>query len=976
MVVLKKSEKKTDVVEYEKGIFEITTELEVWDIRRIELTLELARSYEARREFFMAEELYITLWRRLTERCHHAHHHHGVEIHIHMIDVALEYVRFLRRCHRHEEACNILICIWTEYEEYTFESEILYLRLKVVGELMRAVSLLSVAVSVFKKCWSWFKLRSKIEYTASCEVLISETIEEIITTSTTTVSTSNTSTTTSSITETIVKEIFESTLTRKEVTSETISVCKSLISYHMKLEQWSQAIEVTQRSLSLIWKFVLSGAGTIALPQNFGAGAIDIAISLAICHHRSYRYHEAEEIYVRIYRACLNSCHIEDDRFVKSYEVLIKFYEEHHHWHKMVEIYQDLLVQYRRSLGAAHKLTIRTLYILGSLCAEHGHGVAKDYYVEIIEVLNHGSKTCHIDALDAMFAMCRIYYEEAHWHKLKNVCKILWETWRDQHHGHNKFTAEFVEVLYLRYRYVLEYHEICEYSVLRQLTLEYRNICIRVFGAAASITIKASIELAEICMKSETYVHEAISIYEEVLTTIKTTTTTTTTTKTSVVSTSTITKIKKSLTKAYISVCSHESTSMTTVERAITMIHERYESLKITFGFAHSETLTCLRELIILQMKVKKQESHVTVVRMLTTSCIEIIKTITESKVLHEAAKFLADIYVSCGFSEEGVALVEELRIQIVSGTAKDKSSFKLDKTLGKVSYVFLVTFEQTVRGQVTSYSEIMAELLTETYLYESYHRCIESQNEITVVLKYAARLRGFLASHGRRIQKELVQRESFEIFIKKWESVVKRKDEVSFVFFLGLLGEFEKDARDVSIGNAACAASITIVKELLNGANYQKAFDVASCALDLINHQRAFHLLHNVPHGFKLSALMVGRGLDRPFGADLSPKLRESMLELSRRIVREVVNACKDSNVDFIRLKLTELNSLSGLLGEQQNYADLEVRKHCKLKNCTKLIPRLSGYSICSGLRARYKRNGSQRTSLQSAAASCRLVT
>lgn len=375
-IVLKKGEKKTDVVEYEKGILDITIELEVWDIRRIQLTLELALFYESRKEFFMAEELYIGLWRRLTERCHHPHHHHGVDIHIYTIDVALEYVRFLRRCHRHEEACNILICVWTEYEEYDFESETLFLRLKILGELMRAVSLLSVAVSVFKKCWSWFKSRGKVEYTASCEVLITETIEEIITTtSTITMSTSTTtSTITTPTTETVVKEVFESILTRKEVTTETISICKSLISYYMRLERWSEAIEVTKRSLSLIWKFVISGAGTTALPHHFGAGAIDIAISLAICHHRCHHFHEAEEIYVRIYRACWNSCHIEDARFIRCYEVLIKFYEEHHHWHRMIEVYQELLIQYRKTLGASHKLTIRTLYILGSLCAERGHG--------------------------------------------------------------------------------------------------------------------------------------------------------------------------------------------------------------------------------------------------------------------------------------------------------------------------------------------------------------------------------------------------------------------------------------------------------------------------------------------------------------------------------------------------------------------------------------------------------------------------
>ena len=932
-VVLKKRETKTDVVEYESGIFDITMQLEVWDIRHIELTLKLALSYEARKDFFKAEELYITLWSRLVERCRHHQHEHGVEIHVHLIDIALEYARFLRRCHREEEACSIMICVFSEYESCDFESETIFLRLKTVGELMRAVGLLSIAVSVFKKCMSWFKFRGKGEHTASCEILIAETVQEIFTTtSTTSVSTSTTtSTTTTSTTETVVKEAFESTLTRKEVTSETIAICKSLISYHMKLEQWSEAIEVTKKSLLVIWKFVVAGTGTMALPHHFGAGAIHIAIQLALCFHRSHQYHEAEEVYVRIYRACKNSCKIEDENFVNSYEMLIKFYEEHHHWHKMIEIYQELLVYYRKTLGTSHKLTIRTLYLLGSLCADHGHGYAHEYYEEIITVLNKGSSVCHVDALDAMFVMCRIYYEEGHWHKLKVVCKILWETWRDQHPGHKKFTAEFIELLYLRYRYVLEHHETCEYSILRQLTIEYRNICIKVFGAAVAISIKAQIELASISIKSETHIHEAISIYEEVLKTIKTTTTTTTnTTTTSVTSTTMTTKIRESLTKAYISVCSYGSVSTSTMERAIVMIRERFESLKITFGWSHTETLTCLRELVLLQIRLKKQESHAMVLSMLVETCIEIMKKEKHSKTLHEAAKFLGSIYTTCELSEQGHNMIEDLRFQIITGTSKDKSSYRIDRSVGKISYVFLVTFEQVIRGELLTYSEIMADLLTEDILYESYRRCLKSEKDVTIILVHAARLRAFLAIHHRKVQRELLEKEAFEIFIKKWESTIKRRDDVSFAFYLELLHELAKEERDVKIGNAACAASVSIVKKLLDESNVQKAYEVAKCALDFINHQRAFHLLQNVPYGFKLSALMVGRGLATPFRADINSKLRENMLELSRKIIREVLQACKDSNINFIRLKLRDLNELVGLLGEQQNFADLEVSSFC----------------------------------------------
>ena len=522
-VTIKKGEKREEVIEYEKGIFETTMDMEIWDVRRIKITLELAVSCEAREEYFEAEKLYLLLWGRLTDQCHQSHNHHGVEIHISMIDIALEYVRFLRRRGRHEEASSILICIWTEYEEYSFESETLFLRLKVIGELMRAVSLLSIAVSVFKKCHGWFSLHGKHEHVKSCEILISQTIEQITTTTTTTSTavstTKSTSTTTSTsmttMSKTVIKEIFESIMSRSTVSTETITVCRSMISSYMKLEQWSLAIEVIERSLTLIWKMVISGGGTCALPKDFGSDAIDIAINLAVCHYRAYHFHEAEEIYVRIYRACRNSCNIHDERLTRSYTILIAFYEEHRHWHKIISIYQDLLVEYRKHLGHSHDHTIKTLYLLGSLCYEHGHGRAHEYYEEIVTILNGDKRICHRDATEAMVFLCRFYYEEGHWHKLKSVCEVLWETWI-HHHLKHKFEVDFIELLYVRYRYVLEHHFHCEYEVLRSITLIYRDTCIKVFGASVSITIKALMEFAEICMRSEKYIHEAITTYEEV----------------------------------------------------------------------------------------------------------------------------------------------------------------------------------------------------------------------------------------------------------------------------------------------------------------------------------------------------------------------------------------------------------------------------------------------------------------------------
>ena len=969
IVLKEKGDTKTDIIGYEQGIFDIVTELEIWNTRRIMLTIELAKSYEARGEFIMAEELYVFLWRRLTEECHHSHHHHGVEIHIQLLDVVIDYVRFLRRRNRHEEASNVLICIWSEYEEYDFESEVIFLRLRAIGELMRSVSLLSVAVIVFKRCMAWFKSHDMHEHTTSCELMISETMQEVAKSTTTTTSVSTRTTT-----ETVIKEAFESTLSQKIVTTEMISICKGLISRYMNLEQWSLAIEVTRKSLQVIWRSVLTSSGTIALPQSFGADAIDVAVSLAVCYHRSHYFHQAEEIYVRIYRACRNSCRIDDQRLIRAQTDLIAFYEEHRCWQKIFETYRDLLKEYRRHLGANHHLTIQTLYKLGHLCADHGYGEAQEYFEEIVTVLNRGSHVCHPDALDAMMFLCRYNYEAGLWQKLQVVCRTLWQTWKEHHHSQNKFTVDFVEKLYSRYRYVLEHHVHCEYSVLRELTIEYRNTCVKVFGVATAITIKSNIELAQVCMRSEKHYHEAITIFEEVLSQTKTTT------STSTVSTTIITTIKEQLTEAYTTVCRHESVSVTTVERAIAVVSERYEYLRLTYGWAHVETLASLREVLLLWKKSKKQDSSIVVSRLLLEATVQIVNKERNSQRLYDSGRTIGNVFIACGMSSLALELVQEIRSQIVTGVAShdNKHGVKVDKSAGALSFVFLVTLDQAVRGALAaSYSQVMADYLTESVLYQSYYHSLNSS--AISIITHTARLRAFLLSHQRRSQRESLENHSYDIFVKKW-AINARSREIGLLFYVSLLVQIGDTIRDVQIGNMGCLASVAEVRRLLESGQAQKAYEVAECAFGFIDQNRSYHHLQNIPLGFKLSGLLAGRDYDRSNAPAIDPKLRESMLELSRKIIRGVLKACQESKIDFVRLKLKEINELVELLGEQQNYADLEVSIHLSMftQRLLQLPGHLangchSGSSKSSGNRAKYKRPGRPTRSSPSGGASCK---
>jgi hypothetical protein len=245
---------------------------------------------------------------------------------------------------------------------------------------------------------------------------------------------------------------------------------------------------------------------------------------------------------------------------------------------------------------------------------------------------------------------------------------------------------------------------------------------------------------------------------------IKTVTTSTkTTTTTTIVSSTTISTVKQQLTKAYIHVCTHGSASTTTIERAVSILSERFDLLKITMGYSHAETLTVLHELVLMYWKQNTKESHSIVVRMLVEATIAIISKEKHSRTLFDAAKKVGGIYLACGLLEEARTMLREIHKQIVSRpyTSGGKHEFKVDQSVGRSSYVFLVTFEEVILGSSsTSYSKIMADLLTETMLYESYSRCLKSEKNIEVVLYTGARLFAFLLKTSRREQVTIIQEE------------------------------------------------------------------------------------------------------------------------------------------------------------------------------------------------------------------------
>ncbi|KAI9817884.1 MAG: hypothetical protein M1827_001003 [Pycnora praestabilis] len=901
-VVMQKHSSQTDTIEYTTSVFEIAEKtMDIWDERRILATIRYAEAYESKMDIVRAEEILITLFRKITEMCRLKR---TIECHERKIQAIVQYVRFLRRQQRLAEAESILIGLWAEYEQEEMTSEIIVIRIKTIGEEMRTLGMTTTALAVFNVIWSYFKRVDRQTSTEATSTAI--TLVEVIQEASTTMETFTQ--------ETVLREVFESSIssTTTKVRKTSVKTCETLSTYYAKNERWTEATTICQNLLREVWSSLFTDQRSVVLPKEFTSEIIEITKRLACYYVKERRVEEAEKIYLYIFRATKANLHIQDDMVADASRALFEFYEETNQSTKAISVYKELAETYRKTLGSTHILTIKILYVIGDFCIKHRMKDSEHYYLEIVTSLNKGSDVCHTDAMEAAIVLSGIYYEGKRWGEAQNTLSTLWLTFVKCGKAY-KMSTEVVETIYKRYSYILEKETKVEYTVLRQVTVEYRETCIKIFGARSEITLKATMRLAEINERSETYQHEAILIYEEIFSSTSETMTTTNTT-------SILTEAKKRLARLYVSTTSSSSTQS---ERAVTLHLEQYKRTKTTYSCSHTSTMTQLRQLSMLYKKQNTQQFHTAAVQELQSFTIELITTERDSKKLFDSGKALASIYSSCGFADEGYELLRQLRRQIVAKDSRSVQSFGFDiGSIDRRSYVFLVVFEESLKGtKKISFSEVMADLLTEAMLYEHYTNSVTRQTNFESILLYGARLRCFLFDKARRDQATVLEDELFEMFCTNAGSTMKTDRRTTRVFFVLLLEEFRTDARDVRLVHAACTAGNQRVLALLNKSKFQDAYDLASCVYQFVKYHHGWHAIENYDYGLKLSLYMAGRGGKKCPESELHSR----MLSLSKDILHEVLHASRSLNVNFIYVSLTELNSLVGAMGEQRNFDDLE---------------------------------------------------
>ena len=906
VTILQRLSKHEECVQICRTTLEVSEKtLQVWEEKRITATICMVETYESLKQWQKAEELLISIRRSITDVCKSRHEDHLREA---MVEITLQYIRFLKRQSRDKEAEKILIELWSELEGCfhgkDHHSEGLLVRIRIIGEEMKKLKIVTVAENVFKTLWGFYKRVDQQRSTEATSIAISlswimrskkETSNE----------------------ETILKEVFETTTTTTTtettvIEKTTVTTCVELGSFYEREERWSEAAHVCSKVLISLWSSIEeAGSGRSGvvcyLPSQHRDDAIDIAHRLALCHHKEGRIEKAESIHVHIFRSCRSSLHLHDEKILITAKYLVGFYESVGKIEKAIAVYRELLDEYRVVLGTSHTLSIQIMYHLARICEHHHPKEAEGFYLDIITARGHGSEVCDASSLEAALALCRIYESEKRYKEAQKIYRRLWLTF---YHGGHDCGLDTDTLLDIHRNYLVILQKECEFSVVHEFAVQFKETCHRYYGSRHQLTIQVTIELAKILEKEESFHEEAMAIYEELINT-----TTEVHEHTTIIQT-TIIEVKKRLAHLY-------SVHTTTTSKAEVIYYEDWDR-KCKHGHAHEETISALRDLIVYFKDRKTKECTHSATKTLQTTVIEIITKEKDSQRLFYSAEAIANMYIMLGLKDTAFQLINEIRRLIATETkTSEKFKFTLPytHTVDRRSSVFIIAFEETLKGasRPSLFNEIMSDLMTETTLYESWMRALKYGGRFEVTLSIGARLRLFLKGKDRNDESKKVTDELWEVFLAEVGGPNERSGTV-WELFLACIDDMGDEEHNVSI----IEAGATAVFFNYSNRNFKGAFELASWVHKYLKAHGGFNNQQNLAIGFKLALCLAGRGSSPAVCKD--QELSNKMMELSRTILKEVLAATEHEHGWFLKMGIKEINQIITLLGDHQNFKDLEV--------------------------------------------------
>jgi hypothetical protein len=863
-----------------------------------EQSIRQAEKYSTEKKTELAEQAYIEIWQRVSKEYRSHHSEQWLE---RKMKTVLRYSKFLRSHNRENDASSVLSSVLEENISVT-ESNVSLLQ--EMSTVMKSLGLAFQSLSLLKHCSHYYQATSRTSTSAYRDIQqsIHTTSREIMQ------SAESSSGVTSEAT--LEKLVLEASTSIHTIDRATFTAIFSLVRLYISQHRWQEATRFVKKILTNVWPALFSpSTQDVAAPPKHLDGCVELAQRLGDCYHARRRLSKEEDIRMRLYKAVRSVRPVEDDLRDRVTADLLNFLRRTSQTNTLIHVREELLEDYTTRYGSDHPSVVKLLLQLAEDTRPRPNFM--EYYQRAIRIMNKDSDTCTRETFEPCFIVATELWNRGQFTDSMHYYTIIFATFLKNPKLSPKLQDQaFVYELFSRYTQCLRTTR-TDYTTQYKMTSEYRSQCKAVFGTSAPITIRATLQFAKLCQESQTHEHEAVAAYEELLQI-----------KSDEIDHQEISSILESTyaeqTYHAMTTQSH-SVSTSQRQRAFQVLQTRTSSIRKTHGWAHDEALSKLTEIVRYH---SQQQNTELVISELKEATVNVLSTETTATRLIAAASTIASNYIATSQIHKGMELKEDIYEQIVMKDTANITSTKFDLSFrGRESLVFLAQLESSLRRNSVTTDEILAELTTQYVYFENFRRVLHSKSSsLQEVCIATARLHRFLVGSGREIAATRVFDDCVDYFTRTEGKKIGLVKPSQVTIFLETLMQHFSTHKSQDFVRSVGISGINRVGKLLRAQDYAAGCDLALACFTYISAQSVYR----TPVMAKLVLILGMTVAGRDIAVHPDPASHKMMLEVSATIIPDVLYVLGDLRISLEEVSLEDLNSLIGLLGEQQDYNTL----------------------------------------------------
>ncbi|KAJ5082249.1 hypothetical protein N7532_011292 [Penicillium argentinense] len=853
--------------------------------------LKQAEKFTAEGNITEAERIYVKIWQRASDECRIQYSGDWEEI---KLNAVLVYTQFLRSQKRETEVSSILSSVAEDYRHSSlFVSESSASRFQEIAKVMTDVGLSAAALNILRQVAHYYKSTKSSSYS-----VVEQHIQSVFQRITREASSSSWTAMSESVLQEFVYELYQS---GSKIDQSSFTVLHTLVEKYTSQHRWKDTTRVIKKILRTLWPSLFSpSVNDMSLPTEHTNECVSLARRLSQCYQYRRRSTREERIRYRVYFALRAAKPVDDRTRNEVTNELVAFYGRSSQPDRVISTRQEVLGDETNHYGPEHPVVINTLKDLADLTRPRP--IFVEYYQRVIKALNKDSPHCHPDAIEPLVMVVNELWRQSRYLDAVPYYSVLFSTFLVDP---KKFQdTAFVQDFFTRYIQCLR-NTGKDYTSIHTVTTQYRTKVKAVYGATAKITINATLTLAKLSQETKFNQNIAIELYKELLNI-----------QSNEIEHNEIQATLDGIYEDQAAILHSSSASSEDVNIAMSVFKKRSTIIRQTHGWASEMSLSKLEEIVSFHAKQKDTSS---VLSELHESTFNILLTESSSSRLISAATVIAGSYIATEQIAKATELTQEIYHQIVMKDISSKNhQFDLSSK-GRQSLIFLAQLEHSLFKRTSTITDVLASLTTE-YVYFEEFRSQRSSKAATFhsVSVSAAQLHSFLRSSNRESAAARVFDDYVAYFLATEGKRIKLTDPAKVKILLSTLLKHFSTYQSSNFIRSIGIASNHGVLELLKEKNYGGASDLASAAFHYISADDAFRNPAILKFVFTLGVHTGRTIILRPDQA------AQKLVDVSCRIIKEVLRVCRDQNIDLAQIRLEYLNILIRLLGEQKSYEDL----------------------------------------------------